>query len=538
MRLRFLPCFLSPVLCLLTASCAKRETPAEAGLRSQTLLIGNLAEPRDLDPPLISAYTDQNIATTLFEGLTVLDEKSSRALPGVATRWEASTDGLVWTFHLRPDAGWSNGDRVTSQDFAYAFRRILTPALGAEYSYMLWPIKNAEAFNSGKLGDFSAVGIATPDDTTLRLTLERPTPYLPALAAHPTWYPVHRLTIEKFGRIDQRGTVWTRPGNLVGNGPFVLTEWTPNARITVEKNPHYWAAAVVRLNRIVFSPTENPDVEERAFRAGQLHLTYDVPSSKIPVYRQQTPGQLRLDPFLMVWYVNFNVTKPPLDNAKLRRALALAIDRQAISRSVFNNAFLPAHSFTPPGCGDYTPPARAEDDFAEARRLLAEAGYPGGRGLPVFPLQVLNNDKLPKMAEAIQAMWHRELGVNITIEPFEQKTWVQNQQTLSHTIGLLGWSADFADPITFLQLGLTGNGNNWTGWSSPTFDHLIAAAANTADERTRFDYFQQAESLWLAAAPVAPVVFSARTYLIHPAVRNWDPSPVGYHLYKKVYLAP
>jgi oligopeptide transport system substrate-binding protein len=527
---------LTSVLCLLAPACARRETLAEAGLRTQTLLIGNLAEPRDLDPHLVAAYTDMNILTTLFEGLTVLDEKSSQALPGVAGHWEVSADGLVYIFHLRPDARWSNGDPVTSLDFAYAFRRILTPALGAEYAYMLWPIKNAGAFNSGKLTDFSAVGLATPDDATLRLTLERPTPYLPALAAHPTWFPVHRASIEKFGRIDQRGTAWTRPGNLVGNGPFTLAGWTPNARVSVTKNPLYWDAAGTRLNRIEFFPIESADVEERNFRAGQMHLTYDVPPSKIPGYRQQAPGQLRLDPLLNTIYLNFNVTKPPLDNPRVRRALSLALDREAISRSVFNGAYLAAHSFTPPDCGGYLPPARAVDDFSEARRLLAEAGYPGGRGLPVLPLQVLNDNKQPKVAEAIQAMWQRELGVRLTIEPYEQKIWLQNQQSMAHTIGLMGWVGDFADPVTFLGIFVTNGGNNWTGWSNADYDHLINAAANTADPRIRFGLFQQAELLLLTDAPLAPVVFGARTYLIHPAVKNWDPAPLGLHLYKKVYL--
>src|SRR5882724_10184331 len=196
------------------AGCTKRETPVEAGIRTQTLLIGNLAEPRDLDPHIVTAATDSYILAALFEGLTVLDEQTSKPLPGTADHWEISADGTVYTFHLRPEARWSNGDTVTARDFAYAFQRMLTPALGSEYSYMLWVIKNAEAYTSGKLTDFSAVGVTVLDDATLRLTLERPTPYLLALAAHGTWVPVHRATIEKFGRIDQRSTAWTRPGNL------------------------------------------------------------------------------------------------------------------------------------------------------------------------------------------------------------------------------------------------------------------------------------------------------------------------------------
>ncbi|MDB6169608.1 MAG: extracellular solute-binding protein family 5 [Verrucomicrobia bacterium] len=518
------------------AGCKKRETPAEEGVRTHTLLVGNQNEPATLDPHLLDAATDLNIDVALFEGLTVLDEKTSRALPGVAERWEISPDGLVYTFHLRAGARWSNGDPVTAADFAYSIQRILTPALGSVYAYMLWPIRNAEAFNTGKITDFSSVGVTVVDPATLRLTLARPTPYLLELAAHNTWMPVHRPVIEKFGRMADRDTAWTRPGNLVGNGPFVLSEWRPNARVVVTRNPLYWDAARNHLERVIFFPTEKADVEELNFRAGQLHLTYSVPASKIPVYRQQSPDRLRLDPLLFLSYVNFNTTKPPLDNPKVRRALALAIDRAAISQSVYSGARQPATSVVPPNCGGYSPPGGQSVDFPAARALLAEAGYPGGRGLPPMAVQVLNDDKTPKVAETIQAMWQRELGVHVTIEPYEQKTWLQNQQTLSHTLGLLAWTADFADPITFLGIFLGGGGNNWTGWANPGYDALLEEASKTADPAARFALLRKAEALLLAEAPIAPVVYGARAYLIHPAVRNWEPSPLGIHRYQLIEL--
>ena len=532
-------CLLFSVACLLfQAGCGKRETPADEGIRTQTLLIGNLAEPQDLDPHVVTAATDMNVLAALFEGLTVLDEKTARPLPGAADRWEVSPDGLVYTFHLRANGQWSDGTPVTARDFAYSFQRILTPGFAAEYSYMLWPIKNAEAYNAGKLTDFTQVGIATPDSATLVLTLERPTPYLLAMAAHNTWYPVQRAAIEKSGKMNQRGTAWTRPGNLVGNGPFVLTEWIPNARITVDKNPRYWDAAQVRLNRIRFFPTESADVEEHNFRAGQVHVTYDVPPSKVTTYRAQQPSPLRNDPLLSLYYLNFNLQKPPLDNPLVRRALALAIDREALSRSVLDNVWPAARTFVPPDCGGYQSPIQVPESAATARDLLKAAGFPEGRGLPVFSLQVLNDIHQPKMAEAIQAMWARELGVKVTIETNEQKIWLQNQQSMTHQIAFLGWTADFPDPITFLSLGQTGNGNNWSGWANPAYDRLLDQAANTADAAERYRFLQAAEEMLLTEAPVSPLVIRTRTYLIHPAVRNWDPAVVGIHLYKKVYLAP
>ena len=461
--------------------CTRRETPAAEGIRTKTLLVGNQNEPATLDPNVMDAATDMNVAVALFEGLTAYDEKTGRPVPGVAERWDISPDGLVYTFHLRPAAKWSNGDRVTARDFAYSFQRILSPALGSVYAYMLWPIQNAEAFNAGKLKAFSTVGVTVVDDATLRVTLARPTPYLLSLAAHSTWMPVHRATVEKYGKSDERGTAWTRPGNLVGNGAFTLTEWQPNARLIVTKNPLYWGAATNRIERVIFYPTEKSDIEELNFRAGQLHVTYSVPATKIASYRQQSPDRLRLDPLLAVTYINFNTTKPPLNSPRVRRALALALDRGAISQNVFSGTRAPAHTFVPPNCNGYTGPAGQPDNFATARALLAEAGFPGGKGLPAMSLQVLNDDKLPRIAEVIQALWLRELGVKLTIEPFEQKTWIQNQQTLTHTVALMGWTADFPDPITFLDLFKSGGGNNWTGWGSKDYDALLDQAAGTAD---------------------------------------------------------
>jgi oligopeptide transport system substrate-binding protein len=519
------------------AGCTKRETPAAEGIRTHTLLIGNQNEPADLDPDVVNAYTDMTILVSLFEGLTVLDEKTSNGLPGVAERWDISADGLTYTFHLRDNARWSNGDLVTARDFAFSFQRILTPAFGAEYSYMLWPIKNAEVFNKGKVADFGQVGVEVIDDRTLRIRLERPTPYLLSLAAHNTWMPVHRATLEKFDAIGKRGTAWTRPGNIVTNGPFTLTEWSPNARIVVAKNPLYWDAAHTQLEKIVFFPIEKNDVEERDFRAGQLHITYELPMSKVPVYRKEAPAQLRSDPLLDLLYVNFNVTKAPLDNPKVRRALALGIDRESISHRVFNDAWPATHSLTPANCGGYTARAQVPNDFAAARKLLAEAGFPEGKGLPTMAMQVLNDSNQPRIAEALQGMWAKELGVHITIEPYEQKTWLQNQQTKTHTLALLGWAADFADPVTFLSLMQTDNGNNWTGWSNKTYDQLLDQAMNTAAAQARFELFQRAEALMLDEAPIAPLINRARTYLIHPAVKNWEPAALGLHRFQRVQLA-
>ena len=518
------------------AGCGRHESTATAGVQTQTLLLGNAAEPADLDPQAITAWTDSNIAYALFEGLTWIDDKTVRPVPAAAASWEVSPDGLVYTFHLRPDGRWSDGTPVTSADFAYSFRRILTPAFAASYSYMLWPIKNAQAYNEGRITDFSRVGVQTPDPLTLRLTLERPTPYLPSLAAHQTWLPVPRHVVERYGPFDRRGTGWTRAGHLVGNGPFLLTEWTPDARIIVDRNPRYWDAAHVRLQRIIFFPIENSEAEESAFRAGQLDVTYGLPSAKIALYRREHPDELRMENRLATYYLFINVTRPPLDNPKLRRALALGIDRTAIARDVLAGSRTPSHSLTPPDCAGYTCRAGVPDDFAAARRLLAEAGYPGGRGLPTFEVQSFNSEGSMRTIEAIQAMWARELGVHITIAQLEQRTLYANQRNRNYTIAFSGWIADYADPSTFLDTMTTGNGSNYAGWSDPAYDRLIAAAGNTADNARRYELFQQAEAILLEQAPLIPLLNGEQTYLLRPEVRHWHPSPLGFVRFKDVWL--
>jgi len=522
---------------MLLAACGKRETPVEAGIRTRTLLVGNFAEPATLDPHAMVALTDFRVVQSLFEGLTALDESTAQPLPAVAERWETSADGLTYTFHLRSSAKWSNGDRVTAGDFVYAFRRILTPAFGAPYSYMLWPIKHAEAFNKGTLTDFAAVGVSAPDEATLRVVLERPTSYLPALAAHSSWFPVPRATIEKFGRLEARDSVWTLPGNIVSNGPFTLQEWRPNARIVVARNPLYWGAADNALERVMFFPIENADTEERNFRAGQLHVTHGVSSSKIPSYRQRTPDQLRIGPLLATSYLNFNVTKPPLNNPKVRKALALTLDRRAISERIFDGAFPPATAFVPPGCGGYRPPAGLPEDFGAARAALAEAGFPEGRGLPPLPLQVDNNQRSLRTAEIIQALWLKELGVRVTIETLEQKTHFQNQQNLAHTIAWSGWSADYPDAYNFLEIFRTGNGNNWSGWANPAYDALLDEANRNVDPARRFELLQRAEALMLEDVAMVPLFNQASLFLLHPAVKNWQLSPLSYNRYHAIRLA-
>ena len=302
------------------------------------------------------------------------------------------------------------------------------------------------------------------------------------------------------------------------------------------KNPLYWNAANTRLNRIEFYPFEQAATEERDFRSGQLHVTYALPTSKIAAYRAHVPPDMHVDRILNTYYLFINVTRAPFDNPKLRLALSHGIDREALARDVMSGVYPPARSLTPPDCSGYTARAQVSDDFVEARRLLAEAGYPGGRGLPVVEVQCYTDDVKLRDLEAIQSMWLRELGFHITIAQLEQKTLFQNQQSRDYTIAFSGWSADIPDPVTFLGTMVTGGGNNWAGWSNHDFDHLIDEAANEADNARRYEYFQKAEAILLNDAPIIPLYYQYQTYAINPAVRGWETNLLDFRQFEKVWL--
>jgi oligopeptide transport system substrate-binding protein len=330
--------------------------------------------------------------------------------------------------------------------------------------------------------------------------------------------------------------LWTRPGNLVGNGAFVLKEWVPNARIAVEKNPLYWDAANTKLNRVEFYPIEKPDLEELNYRSGQLHSTQKIPTSKIDAYRAHKPSDLAVDHLLSTTYLFLNVTRPPFDNLKLRQALSHALDREALCRDITKETYPPARSLTPPDCGGYSPRAQVTDDFDLARKLLAEAGYPGGQGLPSIEIQCYEDEIPLRMMEAIQAMWLKELGVRVTIVQLEQKTLFQNQKDRNYTVGVSGWVADYPDPLTFLGTMITDGGNNWAGWSNRTFDGLIDEASNTADNAKRLELFQRAEEILLREAPIVPLYFQPNVYIRSPLIHGWTTTLSGFHEFNRIWL--
>ncbi|KXU35837.1 ABC transporter substrate-binding protein [Cephaloticoccus primus] len=514
-----------------------RETPVERGNRTQVLHRSLSADVAELDPHLVTGLPEIAVVTALFEGLVAEDPRDLSPVPGVAARWEISDDGLRYTFHLRPEARWSNGAALTAQDFLASYRRALSPALGADYASALYLVQKAQAYHRGLLDDFSQVGFVAPDPHTLVITLEHPAPQFLAELTQPVWFPVYLPAVEKTGAADARGNPWTRPENFVGNGPFTLKQWQPDRRIIVERNPYYWDSETVRLSAIHFHPSSSVEAEERAFRAGQVHLTEALPLSKIERYARQQPELLRVDPFFDTYFYRLNVTRPVLNEARIRRALSLAIDREAIVRLSGGRQRVAA-SFTPPGLAGYTPPQALRYDPQAARALLAEAGYPQGRGLPTLELLINNSDNHRTIAEAIQAMWQRELGIRITIVNMEQKTLLSQRRTLDYQMLRSDWAGDYLDPASFLEIFSSTSGNNHTGWSSQEYDSLLYRAARTADPAARYALLARAEEILLQELPIIPIYYAATVRLVHPSLHGWHPTLLDRHPYKHLWLEP
>lgn len=526
-------------LLALATGCSRRESPVEAGNRSQHLHMAISAEPRDLDPHILVSYNDMTVCLALFEGLTAVDEATSNPVPAAAERWETSADGLTWTFHLRPGLKWSDGTPLTAEDYVYSLQRSLSPKMGSEYAYILFTLTGAEDYNAGKITDPSRLGVRARDAATLELSLTQPTPALPALLALPVAYPVPQHVIEKHGGKDDRANRWTRPENIVSNGPFRVTAWIPNKQIAAERNPSFREASRTTLSAITFYPYESAAAQEAAFRAGQIHLTSEVPLSKIGAYRTgERSAQLRTDPFLETGFFRINVERPPLTDPRVRRALALGLDRKTLVENVTLGGQTPAHSLTPPGTAGYTAEAGIPDNFAEARRLLAEAGFEGGKGIPSLEIISFTSELNLRLLEAIQQMWKRELGITVTLNLKEQRVWLDDERGKNYALSCARWIGDYVDPSTFLEMFMSNSGNNATGWSNSEYDRLIRAAGAEGEAGKRNALYQQAERILLDEAPLAPIYHGTRPYLIHGAVKGWEPALLGFHRYQLVSLQP
>ncbi|MBI3887038.1 MAG: peptide ABC transporter substrate-binding protein [Opitutae bacterium] len=524
----------------LLGACAKTETAVELGNRTQVLHQNISAEPQDLDPHLMQTNAHFNVLMALYEGLCGYDPRDLHPVPGVAERWDVSADGLTYTFHLRANAKWSNGDPVTAADFVFSAQRLLSPSLGSPYGFYYDIVAGAADFAAGRSKDFAQVGIRALDARTLRVELNQPAPYLPFLTGSFSWYPVHRATVEKHGPAAAPYTGWTKPGHIVTNGPFTLADWKPGQEIIVRKNPLYWDAARVRLQEIHFHLIENNETEERAFRTGQLHLTEFVPASKLRPYHDREPQLLQIAPFFMTYFYGFNTTRPPFNDGRVRRAFSLALDREKLALTQSFQNVRPATGQVPPGSDGYVYDGeyRLRFDPAEARRLLAAAGYPDGKNFPSTDLTFDTNGRHQLIAEVLQQMWQQNLGVHLNLANVEGKVFHAERLRKAYDLGRAGWVGDYLDPHAFLSVFLSTGGQNVTGFANADYDRLVRAALGERDHAKRLALYRAAEDLLLREQPILPLFFDTSRHLVSPAVKGRYPNLLDYHPYQGMWLEP
>jgi oligopeptide transport system substrate-binding protein len=483
-------------LVLLLAGCNPAEKRAD-------LVILNGAEPESLDPAIVTGQLEGRLIYALFDGLLHFD-RFGHPQAAIAENWSISEDKRIYTFHLRPEAKWTNGQPVTAQDFADSWKRVLLPGTASEYAYLFYHIVNAQAFNEGKLTDFGQVGIKALDPRTLQVELVSPTPYFLYLCAFATFSPVYLPSIMKSGED------WIKPGRLVNNGPFLLDDWRLNYRIRFKKNPTYWDRQHVALETIDALPIDNSITAYNFYASQVADLILDkglTPPSLIPELRKRP--DFHAAPFLGNYFIRFNVTRKPFSDLRVRQAFALVIDRERIVQKITQAGEPPAYSFTPPGAGDgYRPPRIFARDANRARALLAQAGYPQGKGFPavtyLYDSKKLNED----IAVELQSMLFNELGVRIELSKQEWKVYLNSLNRLDYDFARSSWVGDYNDPNTFLDCFVTGGGNNRTGWSEPAYDRLIEAAAREPDNARRMQIFAQAEDLLLnGGTPICPLYY-------------------------------
>jgi oligopeptide transport system substrate-binding protein len=492
-----------------------------------TLLVGNNSEPQTLDPSLSTGTQDDYIMGDLMMGL-MTEDPLCRPIPGMATHWTTSSDGLTWTFHLR-EAQWSDGNDVTAQNFVFAWQRLLDPALGAPYAYYVYFLKNAAAINAGKMPP-TTLGARALDARTLEMTLEHPAPYLLQMLMHGTTYPLPQHVIEA------KGKDWARPGNHVGNGAFVLKAWTPNDHVLAEKNPRFHDAANVALQRVYYYPTDDYGAALQRMRVGELDIQTRLPGQRIDWIKANMGNTFNPVPLLVTEYIQVNHTRKPFNDLRVRRAISMALNREAIAQRIRRVGDVPAYALVPPNTANYAfgtgldfqsmpYPARME----RARALMRDAGFgEKNRVKTSFMIRSTTPGPYRAVAAAIQQMLAL-IFIDISILPTDFQVWIA--QTNAHDFDITegGWNGDFNDAATFLELLLTGGGNNWGLYSNPAFDRALADAQKDVDLVSRGRKLAAAEAIALKDHAVMPLYYTANPNLVWPYVKGWLPNAIDKH---------
>jgi oligopeptide transport system substrate-binding protein len=562
-------------VCVMSGCQAKGTTSTAASGKPVTACVGS--EPKSIDPAINQAVDGATYIIHTFEGLTATN-KNNQIGPGVAEKWETSSDGLTWTFHLRTDAKWSDGKAVTAGDFVYAWQRAVDPSTASTYAYQLYYIKNAEAINSQAVdangkpekvkfgtdgkpvqdakGNYTAdangkyisakddgtalwlddLGIKAKDDHTVVVTLEAPCAYFTQIAAFPTLFPVRKDVIEK------NPDKWaTDPKTFIGNGPYVISSWTHNSKIVMTKNANYWNKKSIVSNEIDWFLMDDDNSTLAAYKNGQILLADSMPTDEIAALEKS--GDCKVYGNLGTYYLDFNTTKAPFNNVKVREAFNLAYDREYLVKNVAKGGQKPATGFVPIGISD----AAAGSDFRavgkdyykgdtasykanieKAKQLLSEAGYPGGKGFPTVEYKYNTNAGHKAIAEYLQNEWQTNLGVHVTLQNEEWAVLQTDRNNKNYQISRDGWLGDYVDPMTFVDLFTSKSGNNATGFANAEFDKLVSDAKKTSDQKARMTDMHKAEDLLMENMPISPVYFYTDPDLVSPKLQGYVHSALGF----------
>ncbi len=584
-------------------------------------------EIKTVDPAIVTGAPEGRIIRALFEGLWAWDPKTLRPVPGVARSWDVSEDKLTYTFHLRHDALWADGSRVTAEDFAWAFRRFLHPATAAEYAYEMWYVVGAERYTTGRvepgapveielleklpnalpfasgiivrgtlvalqpkkgpglicakhppgrsgklnlvpfsarekihvveidgrqrrfqkgataketedyrwlLYDFRSVGIRAIDGRTLEIRLKHPVPYFVNLMGFYPMFPVNRRCVQTHGY-----PAWTKPAVIVTNGPYRLKFRRIRDRIRLVKSPTYWDRDNVHLKVIDALAVTSYATMLNMYMTGQADWITTVPTEIVPDLLARKQGDFKPAPFLGTYYYLLNTAKPPLGDVRVRRALGLAIDKREIVERITRAGQIPARSLVPAEISnyiDYTPAKCGAYNVEAARRLLAEAGYPGGRGLPKIEILYNTSEAHQAVAELIQSQWKRALGINVRLRNQEWTAYLSSRRQLHYQIARAAWIGDYIDPNTFLDMFVTGGANNQTGWGDSRYDRLVEQAQQEPDTTKRMEYFHRAEQILMDQMPIIPIYFYVTTSMVRPYVKGFYPNIQDVHPLKALRI--
>lgn len=516
------------VSCLIAAtltSCAKKEETQEAKI----IHIGNVGEPLSLDPHQASGTWEWRIFSDTFVGLTT-SSAGGEPIPGMATEWSISTDGLVWTFKLR-DAKWSDGVPVTAEDFVFGFRRLFTTKPPTKYASLLFLIKNAEKLYNGEVRE-TELGIKAIDPKTVEIQLESPAPFLPSLLTHYVAAPIPKHTVEKFGKD------WIKPENIVSNGPYEIAEWIPGDYVHAVKNDYFYDARNVCFSETYYYPTQDDTAAERRVRTGKLDVQANFSGNRLEEIEKTLPGYSRISDFAAITYYLFNLKNPKFQDARVREALSLAINREFIADQILRGGQKPAYSLVPPELGNYVSgkasldwkQANHNQKLERARKLLMEAGFGPDKPLS-FTFNYRNSGDNPKIAPVVQQNW-RDIApwVHVEIIGMDVQVHYEKLRQGDFEVGDGGWAADFEDARSFLYNFTTSAGEmNYAKYSNSEFDKLMKEADNERDGQKRIETLEKAEQITLNDDALVPVYFYSSRALVNPKIMGWIENSLNYH---------